>query len=891
MENIFKYYRRLCSLIISNGDYFRIAIFWIVTAFLSNMGNATIPQYGVFEVSLTTTNTYSNPYTDVTILATFQGPTKTVTIEGFWDGNDKWKLRMAPTETGTWLLTFVTSNDGQLDGQSEGATFTCTLPTQDEIDSCEVLRHGFIMVNPDYRHAFIYADGTPFFLMGDTQWERAFGVTNGYSSGKFQQMVDGRTSQGFNVFTCAAILPAYGIPNEGGDPFIGTYTNEVLNPDWWKWADKRLVYMNNAGIRPMIVIGAPDAGFTNNKSFLGRYMRYIIARYAAYDVIWFGVKEFQEWSDANSTIRAIGDTIATYDPYEHPSSTHTGTASTSVLGNDDWLNFNACQRGGSPTGIPSQAGVDKIISNYNSYNKPVIQAEAFYEGPVYSGPNNFTDPEVLLEGLWAIQLHGGWNAGYQYVPDATNKDLTAYLANMNNISADYHTYFKDFFEQTEFWKLVPDNSIVISGIAWAAKQTDYEYVLFLPNGGSITVDLSAASGIFDVSWYDPTMGSEQSDGTATGGALKNFTAPTNNNWVLYLTKQSNDTTPPSAPTGLNANPLSESQIDLVWDTSHDPESGIAYYKLYRDGSLVAQPPDTFYSDTGLNENTTYTYEVSAVNGAGIESNLSPSANATTVSDTTPPMIVSAGIGSSLSEVIVIYSEPVEQNSATNYNNYDIDNGITVSSASFGANSRTITLVTGTHTRGSTYTITVNNVLDRATIPNPIAPNSKVSYTVSDQINVTNLTVASGEPYEVVNGLADDSLVYIDRNYIYSNVPAMVSGDQVVYIKTANDDKLSQGNHFLSFDVSQTVSIYVAHDDRYQTKPDWLGSFTATSQSLTIDNQEHSLFSRTFSGGQVALGGNVHPSEPEDNNMYTVIIVAQSGNDPPPATPTNLTITK
>ncbi|NIT59315.1 MAG: hypothetical protein GWN00_24765, partial [Aliifodinibius sp.] len=90
--------------------------------------------------------------------------------------------------------------------------------------------------------------------------------------------------------------------------------------------------------------------------------------------------------------------------------------------------------------------------------------------------------------------------------------------------------------------------------------------------------------------------------------------------------------------------------------------------------------------------------------------------------------------------------------------------------------------------------------------------------MADQINITNLTVASGEPYQVVTGLADDSLVYIDRSYIYSNVPAMLTGNQVVYIRTANNDKLSEGNQFLSFDISLSASIYVAHDDRYQIKP-------------------------------------------------------------------------
>ncbi|MGV9103148.1 MAG: S8 family serine peptidase [Candidatus Thorarchaeota archaeon] len=98
-----------------------------------------------------------------------------------------------------------------------------------------------------------------------------------------------------------------------------------------------------------------------------------------------------------------------------------------------------------------------------------------------------------------------------------------------------------------------------------------------------------------------------------------------------------DTTPPAQVTGLTATAASHSQIDLSWDAN--TESDLDYYNVYRDGSKITETTNTYYSDTGLSAETTYTYEISAVDTSGNEGEKSDSASATTDSepeDTTPP---------------------------------------------------------------------------------------------------------------------------------------------------------------------------------------------------------------------------------------------------------------
>ena len=104
----------------------------------------------------------------------------------------------------------------------------------------------------------------------------------------------------------------------------------------------------------------------------------------------------------------------------------------------------------------------------------------------------------------------------------------------------------------------------------------------------------------------------------------------------------NTATPPSSPTGLTANTVSSSQINLSWSTpSSNGGSPITGYEIERSTngsafSVLAQNTgntNTTYSDTGLVPSTTYTYRVSAINSAGTSSP-SNTASATTQASAT-----------------------------------------------------------------------------------------------------------------------------------------------------------------------------------------------------------------------------------------------------------------
>jgi fibronectin type 3 domain-containing protein len=102
-----------------------------------------------------------------------------------------------------------------------------------------------------------------------------------------------------------------------------------------------------------------------------------------------------------------------------------------------------------------------------------------------------------------------------------------------------------------------------------------------------------------------------------------------------------DTTPPNAPTGLTANAANATTVNLTWNAATDSginATGVVKYNVLRNGVVIAQPTTTTYADTNRAANTTYSYTVQAVDGAGNTSANSNTATATTpvVADTTPP---------------------------------------------------------------------------------------------------------------------------------------------------------------------------------------------------------------------------------------------------------------
>lgn len=118
-----------------------------------------------------------------------------------------------------------------------------------------------------------------------------------------------------------------------------------------------------------------------------------------------------------------------------------------------------------------------------------------------------------------------------------------------------------------------------------------------------------------------------------------------------------DSTPPSVPTSLKINTVTDTQVSLSWATSTD-NVGVAGYTVSRNGVSVATTSTTSFTNNGLLPSTSYSYTVSAFDQAGNQSGVSASVSTTTsavTQDIFPPvvMITSPAASSTVSGMVTI----------------------------------------------------------------------------------------------------------------------------------------------------------------------------------------------------------------------------------------------
>ncbi len=168
---------------------------------------------------------------------------------------------------------------------------------------------------------------------------------------------------------------------------------------------------------------------------------------------------------------------------------------------------------------------------------------------------------------------------------------------------------------------------------------------------------------------------------------------------------------PAAPTAVQATAISATQVDLSWTA---PTGDVAYYRIERNGKVVAGSDTTTWSDTDLTEKTACTYNVSAVSAQGGTSSTN-SAKATTPADTVAPTLVKADVWPSDASVITIdVSEQLDSATATKTANYSVAPSATVKEAKLNAaGDRIILQLAAPIADGQETTVTCKNLKDRS----------------------------------------------------------------------------------------------------------------------------------------------------------------------------------
>src|SRR6185437_3577180 len=311
--------------------------------------------------------------------------------------------------------------------------------------------------------------------------------------------------------------------------------------------------------------------------------------------------------------------------------------------------------------------------------------------------------------------------------------------------------------------------------------------------------------------------------------------------VADLDTGSSGPTVPQAPTGLTANTISSSQINLSWTApSNNGGSAITGYKIAQStnggstwSTLVANTgaSSTTYSNTGLTAGTTYTYRVSAINSVGT-STPSVTASATTTSNTNltvpqPPTGLTSTTVSS-SQINLSWAAP-SNNGGSAITGYKIER-----SSNGGTNWGT--LISNSGSTGTTYSNT--GLAANTTYTYRVSTiNSVGTSTVSNTASATTLAASSGGTVSIAIKSA--------------NLAGVSFTGMWVELHASNGTTLATGYTPITFKVA-SGNAYTIVSSNYQNYVFNHWNDGTTTVSKTITPTQNTSLTEFYSTGQVSL---------------------------------------
>jgi hypothetical protein len=575
------------------------------------------------EVSLTASRDFANPYTDATVWVDLTGPNFQKRVYGFWDGGRTFRVRIAATAPGTWRWRSGSlPRDPGLDGKT--GEFTATAWSAEELQQ-NPLRHGFLRATAN-QHALEHADGTPYFALGDTWWATGTNRYRWYDSDEprplgptagFKDYVRYRKQQGFNWINMIAAFPnwmtdgkpwnmvinvperltlrsawvefgtgsAKNMDNEGGRPFL--FPGKVpgyedmfpdvdrINPQYFRFIDRKIDYLNEQGFVPFIEVSRRDASMCWQRFYqwpesYARFIQYIWSRYQANNTVLSPVHldVISETIGPDEFLKAIKLVMDRYGP--PPFGTLiSANANPSTLENwgDD-----------SPITL-HQTGNMREHNNYwylteiyrQLHPRPALNGEPYYAGyhdaRSLGGGRGYQygalggteqDDQFVRSGMYGSLLSGGF-AGHVYGAegiwgaDIEDAAPTKMWDAFQWRSASQMQYLRAFALSIgkRYQELAPDADLVspnktpvlrgYEGWAYSARTPDKSIFLAYFEKGCPRSQIRGAklNAPYRAEWFDPRTGSWQNvgDGTLKSSVIGILTLPdfpSDADWGLRL---------------------------------------------------------------------------------------------------------------------------------------------------------------------------------------------------------------------------------------------------------------------------------------------------------------------------------------------------------------------
>lgn len=452
--------------------------------------SAAAEQWGVQEITLRSTQPHKNPFADVKLQAQFRSGTKNVLVDGFYDGDQTWKIRLMPEAQGRWSFRTI-SNDKLLDAKK--GSFLVGPPGAGN--------HGPVKVAKTYHYS--HADGTPYFALGTTlyNWLNRDPALEERTLASLAKSPFNKIRFGIFpkwIFYNRVDPPAYPYEQTANKQF----DLDRFNPKFFEHVENRLRDLQKLGIEADIILFHPydNWGFARmDAAHDDAYIRYVAARLSAFRNVWWTLcNEFNLFHESlpNLGLKAkdwdrMFQVLQSADPYSHLRGMH--NAGPWYDHAKPWITHVVAQEPKRLTRL--------TLRGRETYRKPVLIEEYVYEGNTGQIWGDLTGREVMNRH-WEITMAGGYASHGETYVHPGGLLWWAVGGELVGDSPARLGFLKDVMTTAPFQDLKPSPELVMGGTALAKKGEYYLFQFAAPPTEPAQIKTEGAAS-FKVDLIDP----------------------------------------------------------------------------------------------------------------------------------------------------------------------------------------------------------------------------------------------------------------------------------------------------------------------------------------------------------------------------------------------------
>ena len=509
-----------------------------------------------------------NPFGDYRLNVTFTNGGKTRTVPGFYaaDGNaaetsakagNKWRVHFVPDETGSWIYAasfrtgpdIALSNDPQAGSATafDGVTGTLEIAPSDKTGRDHRAKGLLKYVGKRYLQ---FAETGEYFIKGGADSPENFlgyaDFDDTYDAGELNRegeaagkefihhyaphvkdwrpgdptWKDGKGKGmigALNYLASKGMNSVYFIPynidgGDGKDVWPWTNPKEKFRFDCSKLDQWEIVFshMDKLGLMLHIITQETenDQGLDGGELGPQRklYYRELIARFGHHLALTWNLGE--ENTNTTDQRKAFSQYIKELDPYGHPVVCHTYPGKYDEV-YEPLLGYEYFDGPSLQTNDTHTQTIKWLDSSATANRQWFVSLDEI--GPAHTGvmpdADDYWHDEVRHKHLWGHLMAGGagveWYFGYKFA----NNDLNCEDWRSRDHLWDLTRYALEFFHKhLPFTEMDHHDDLTSAKDDYCFARPGQIYAVYLPAGGTTSLDLGDSSATFTVQWFNPRRG-------------------------------------------------------------------------------------------------------------------------------------------------------------------------------------------------------------------------------------------------------------------------------------------------------------------------------------------------------------------------------------------------